>query len=120
MDNGDWKTFPFAANGLAISHFMFADNLFLFGEASVEQMEVMPECLDAFCNSSSELVSKDKTHMFFLKNVPVRITRVVSPRARFQQTFNFGKYLGMLLLHKRVTKQTYSSIVTRVQNQLAA
>lgn len=42
----------------------FADDLILFIEASMEQVEVISSCLDLFCESSGEKVSQDKTRVF--------------------------------------------------------
>lgn len=68
-----WK--PIYINRIAppISHIFFADDLVLFGDCSVGQIEVMLECLDKFCSSSREKVSKEKTKVFFSKKVSAQL-----------------------------------------------
>jgi len=46
---GRWKAIPETRGGTQISHLMFADDVVLFGEASIEQAQVIENCLTEFC-----------------------------------------------------------------------
>lgn len=47
-----------------ISHFFFADDLLLFGEATEDQTRVMIDCLEKFCSASGQPISKAKSFSF--------------------------------------------------------
>lgn len=51
LDCSDWKPFSCNRGGPKISH-LFADDLLLTGEASMQQMEVVKVVLDRFCSHS--------------------------------------------------------------------
>lgn len=51
LDCSDWKPFSCNRGGPKISH-LFADDLLLTGEASMQQMEVVKDVLDRFCSHS--------------------------------------------------------------------
>lgn len=44
-----------------ISHIMFTDDLMLFGECSVRQVDTMKNVVDKFCNASGAKVSCAKS-----------------------------------------------------------
>ena len=48
VDNQLWKYIQLGKNGPKVSHVAFANDLFLFAEASVDQVEVTTTCLDFF------------------------------------------------------------------------
>ena len=47
------------------------------------------------------------------------LAEAISRRSGFQVTTDLGRYLGVPLLHHRVTKQTYSYLVENMQKRLA-
>lgn len=50
IHNGSWKPISICRGRLILSHLMFADDNVLFVDASLEQMQVIKKCLDAFCS----------------------------------------------------------------------
>ncbi|CAL2267139.1 unnamed protein product [Prunus armeniaca] len=79
-----WKPVQICQSGPVISHLFFADDLILFGEASVNQATVMKKCLYDFCR------------LFGQKDIA---TICGSPLSTC-----LGKYLGVPLIHTQVTK----------------
>lgn len=75
------------------------------------QLERVSHCLDMFCSASGQRVSVAKTRIFFLKNVSAALANDISRRSGFQVTTDLGRYLGVPLLHQRVTKQIYIYVV---------
>ncbi|CAN1152790.1 Putative ribonuclease H protein At1g65750 [Linum perenne] len=65
------------------------------------------------------MVSKEKSHVFFSKNTPRRSRRRVCRILDIGETDDLGCYLGVPILHSRVTKETYQYIIERMQNKLA-
>lgn len=66
-EQGIWKPICLARGGPKLSHLMFAYDLVLFSDATLEQAQVIKLCLNLFCQSSRQKVSNAK--IFFSKNV---------------------------------------------------
>lgn len=48
MRDKEWKPVKASKSGPFLSHLFFADDLVLFAEASIEQVQVISQCLEAF------------------------------------------------------------------------
>lgn len=93
--------------GTLQSHLFFADDLLLLAKASSEQAFFINLVLEEFCLSSSVKVKKSKTQVYFSKNVSGAVAVRLGRELGYIVTKDLGKYLGMPLLHRRVSKQTY-------------
>ena len=60
VSDGLWKPITLSRGGPPLSHIFFADDLILFGEASVSQFNVMVNCLNSFCSFSGQKVNYQK------------------------------------------------------------
>ncbi|CAN1215741.1 hypothetical protein LINPERPRIM_LOCUS354 [Linum perenne] len=58
-----------------LSHIFFADDLVLFEVATRDQCDIISQCLERFCAASGQLVSKEKSHIFFSKNTSFGMRR---------------------------------------------
>ncbi|KAK3222256.1 hypothetical protein Dsin_009281 [Dipteronia sinensis] len=54
LNEGTWKPIKISRNGPAISHLFFVDDLILFGQASMQQAQVMKDCIDMFYDISGQ------------------------------------------------------------------
>ncbi|KAK0605740.1 hypothetical protein LWI29_030217 [Acer saccharum] len=117
---GDWKPIRISRGGPAISHLFFADDLILFGHASVQQANIMKECLDVFCDLSGQQVSFPKSRVHCSKNVTDHISRALAATCGSPITNDLGNYLGVPLIHGRITKGTYAEIVEKTHKRLAS
>lgn len=106
--------------GPSISHLFFADDLILFARANRDQMEVLNRVLTAFCQSSSQMISKEKLVMYYLRSVPKREARIIGGLFNFSLQEDLWVYLGVPLLHQRVNKSTYERVVDRVLKKLCS
>lgn len=79
----------------------------MLAEETHQQARTINSVLEDFCLSSSKMVSKENTQIFFSKNVEqVRAKNIVTV-CGFSIINNLSKYLGMPLLHNRVRKASY-------------
>lgn len=60
------------------SHVNFADDLVLFAEASTNQTYIINDCLEEFCISSGQKVSRAKSKVFVSKNASRGLAQVIS------------------------------------------
>ncbi|KAH9706368.1 hypothetical protein KPL70_012184 [Citrus sinensis] len=117
VNQGRWKPIRLTRIGTPLSHLFFADDLLLFLEASYGQVDILNDVVENFCRSSGAKVSNQKTQGFFSKIVPVTLTSGIGKALGFSVTNNLGRYLGMPLLHDRVSKKRR---VTLAQSVLQA
>ncbi|GMI87280.1 hypothetical protein like AT3G24255 [Hibiscus trionum] len=116
---GRWKPVHLSRNGPGISHLFFADDLVLFAEASPEQLALIKGVLEDFCLCSGHRVSVAKTQIYFSKNCLTGIRDLVGVTLGFEVVEDLGKYLGVPLLHSRVTKSTYAYVLANMRRRLS-
>lgn len=93
--------------------------MILFAEASMDQVDSITSILDLFCKSSGQKLSVEKTRIYFSKNVHWNVRCEISERFGFARTEDLGKYLGVPLLHKKMSKDTYRGIIERADRRLS-
>ncbi|KAH9783625.1 reverse transcriptase domain-containing protein [Citrus sinensis] len=118
--DGSWKPIPLAKHGTPLTHLFFADDLLLFAEASIDQAYTIDAILDNFCRSSEAKVHKSKTKIYFSKNVVSREAQLLNNVLGYSATNDLGCYLGMPLIHSRVNRATYQSILEKVDKRLTS
>lgn len=114
-----WAPIRLSRGGPKLSHLAFADDLLLFAEASLDQVEIVKTVLNLFCESSGQKVSVEKTRVFFSKNVSRESKKELSEALGFQPTEDLGKYLGAPLIHHRSGRQSYQYILHKVNQWLS-
>ncbi|CAN1762732.1 Putative ribonuclease H protein At1g65750 [Linum perenne] len=79
----------------------------------------MVDILDKFCTASGQSVNKEKSRVFFYKNIPQSKATAISSILGINATQDLGRYLGVPVLHGKDTKHTYSYLLDRMDNKLA-
>ena len=69
ISNKQWKPVPICRNGPKLSSLLFADDLILFSEATLDQAMVIKRCLHRFCEASRRKVNQNKSRIFFSTNI---------------------------------------------------
>lgn len=119
VDGKRWHPIRAGRNRPSISHLMFADDLLLFGKATNDNMRCVMEVLNNFCEMSGQMVSSEKTSIFFSKNVDTRIRRRLSLMSGFTNTTSMGKYFGIPLLGRTPKKQDFNYLIEKVTQRLS-
>jgi hypothetical protein len=116
-----WKPLKPARGGPDISHLFFADDLVFWGEATDKQAEAMASIMRRFCGTAGQEVNLAKSKMYVSPNVPRQRARTLSAHGSIPLTTDLGRYLGVPLLHSRVTKERLFLIyiMDRVRNKLS-
>ncbi|KAL4313838.1 hypothetical protein AHAS_Ahas15G0025100 [Arachis hypogaea] len=118
VDKGDWKPMRAGREGPFISHLLFADDLILFSQASVDQIEGILRALNRFGQVSGLKINAEKTAIVFSKNVEERLRNQISNISGFQEQSNLGKYLGAMISDNRKKKDNFKTTLDRVKNKL--
>ncbi|GAU35481.1 hypothetical protein TSUD_384360 [Trifolium subterraneum] len=120
VDGGKWVGIRAGRAGPIISHLMFADDLLLYGKATVEHMQCVIKVLDDFCILSGQMVSQEKTSILFSKNVPQEVKTMLQNISGFRVTSSLEKYLGVPLTGRAPKRGDYQYIIEQLQSKLTA
>ncbi|PNX85610.1 ribonuclease H, partial [Trifolium pratense] len=113
-----WKPMRAGRSGPHISHLLFADDLLLFAEASIEQAHCVMHCLDQFCQASGQKINNEKTQVYFSKNVDQHTKDDILQHTGFTHVNSLGKYLGANIAPGR-TRGKFQHIIGKLQNKLS-
>ncbi|CAN1312873.1 Putative ribonuclease H protein At1g65750, partial [Linum perenne] len=119
VEDGSWQPIRVARDSEALSHIFFADDLILFSTATVRQAQLISDCLEAFGEISGESVSREKSRVFFSKNVNQNLASSICSTLGMSATRNLGRYLGILVLHGRTTVDKFEYIIERIDHKLS-
>ncbi|XP_061342522.1 uncharacterized protein LOC133288718 [Gastrolobium bilobum] len=118
VGSGVWKPIRVCRVGPAVSHLMFADDIVLFSEASVQQMQIIMECLDLFCRMSGQSISVHKSTIYFSSNTSDATANAIYALSGFKRVSSIGKYLGSFIRQGRNLKSNYADLMDRVRKKL--
>ena len=114
-----WVPMKASKENVEVSHLFFADDLMLFAKANESGAKTIKEVLTKFCDESGQLVSIDKSRVYFLPNIHEGIKDTICTSLGIQATNCLGKYLGMPLKHKGAARSQYNYIAERMLSKLA-
>ncbi|XP_019168955.1 PREDICTED: uncharacterized protein LOC109164864 [Ipomoea nil] len=120
VSRGNWKPISISRGGIGISHLFFADDLMLFGEAIERQAKVMSDCLDRLSRVSGLKVNLTKSQIFCSPNTGSGSKQNMETAMGIPVTPHLGSYLGIPLLQKRVSRDMFGSILSKMRRKLAS
>ena len=88
----------------------FADDLILFGQATLSTAHAIDDVLSHFCHLSGQKVSNEKSRILFSKNTPDLIKNSICSSLDFMETKKFDKYLGFPLKFSNRAARTSTSL----------
>ena len=83
----NWKPIQLSQNGAHLSIFLFADDIVLCAEASIEQARI-------FCKASGQKVNIQKSNIFFSKKVSGHEAKEIAQVIGISSTTDLGRYFG--------------------------
>lgn len=118
VESGEWKGLRLAPSCPTLSHLCFADDTVLFTEASLEQVDIIKDCLLQFCAASGQKINLAKSQVYFSKNVTSDLANDIANGLQIEQTTDLGKYLGVTSIHGRVTCHHFTDLLDRINGRL--
>ncbi|KAK4258521.1 hypothetical protein QN277_004963 [Acacia crassicarpa] len=119
VESGNWQPIATSRTGPKISHLMFADDLLLFGAATIEQAKCMLACLDKFTDASGGMVNRAKSSLFFSPRVSAVTKNSIRVLSQMTISCDIGRYLGFPLSRSRNSRETFHYVIERVQSKLS-
>lgn len=100
--------------GPAFSHVLFADDLILMSKATTSNARVIKRVIDRFCGTSGLNLNLQKSKVYFSKTGGSELKRSITDILGFCQTPNLGKYLGIYLRHRRVSRVESGKLIDKI------
>uniref|UniRef100_A0A803NUW7 Reverse transcriptase domain-containing protein n=1 Tax=Cannabis sativa TaxID=3483 RepID=A0A803NUW7_CANSA len=95
--------FKFKRGGPAITHFMFADDIILFGKASVKEAKSYLNCFEDYCVWSGQAVNYQKSTVHFTQGFPNKKADEIMNILGMKRMNKDSMYLGLPLFRGATT-----------------
>ena len=116
---GSWVPSKASKRDVGISHIFFVDDLMLFAKVSKEESEVIKDVLDRICSETRQMVSSEKSRIYFSLNISDELKDKVYDSLGIEATSNLGKYLGFPVRHKGALSNQFNFVAERVISKLS-
>ena len=117
MEDGTWKSINTRRCGPKISHLIFDDDLLLFGQAYLKQMQVVKHILDTFYGMSGQRINFDKSTIFFSKNTPASCRHHILQMIGMKETMSLGLNLGTPLTRRSPKAKENHHLIDKVKQR---
>ncbi|GKV28437.1 hypothetical protein SLEP1_g37496 [Rubroshorea leprosula] len=119
MEAGLWKGTKCGRRGPSLSHIFFADDIIFIGKATAANCLHLKDVLQSFCQRSGQKINNLKSKMFFSKNVGQAVRDNLCSILGFSQTEDLGKYLGVPISAKKLSRSKWQFIIDKVRAKLS-
>lgn len=116
--DGRWKGIQVTRNSLIISHLLFADDMVLFSEVNMEQINVIKDFLENFSKLSGQRVNFHKSSIFFSPHVEEDRAMAITSAACIPRVTDLGKYLGTPSVHGRIKASLFEPMIEGIYSRL--
>ena len=116
--NNKINGYKLALDLMPITHLQFADDLFIFAQANVENMGSIKACLDTYSNWSGQKVNFGKSVIIFSKNVNEGVRSQLANYIGIQRSNRKEKYLGIPMASGRDKRVASEEIIDKVRQRL--
>ncbi|XP_010676027.1 uncharacterized protein LOC104891937 [Beta vulgaris subsp. vulgaris] len=109
---------PIGRSGVKVPFLTFADDTMIFAKATNYSCLVIRQILDKYCAMSGQLVNYHKSSFQCTANISEDDKANFASILQMSETFDLGEYLGCPIIHSKVTKETFSSVINKTVGQL--
>uniref|UniRef100_A0A803PI61 Reverse transcriptase domain-containing protein n=1 Tax=Cannabis sativa TaxID=3483 RepID=A0A803PI61_CANSA len=108
------KGFKLERHGTVVNHLMFADDIILFGQATLKEAKAFQDCLSTYCQWSGQSINLQKSYVFFSKGVPRERIRAITNYLGMKKMGINASYLGLPLFRSPYRIEDYNHLMDKV------
>jgi hypothetical protein len=116
--NGSLQGLQIVRNCTTIHHLLFADDLIIFGKATVTVVASIKACLDKYCRWSRQLVNASKSSIRFSENTNPSIIDSISSIINYSSNPSTSLYLGLPILMGNSKKRAFNGIIETIHSRI--
>ena len=106
------------ADGPRISHFLFADDILLFGKATLREAQHIKSILQLYKYASGQEINLDKSAIVFSRNTSSEVRQSITNFLGIRETAAHDKYLGLPTVIGCSKRAVFSSIKDRIWRKI--
>lgn len=91
----------------------------LFARVSIEQVQLIKQCLEEFGVASSQRVNYAKSRILFLSSIDSALQNQICSVAGMALTEDMGSYLGVLIVHGQLRKNLFDPLLYKMDSAVA-
>lgn len=118
INQSNWTTIAIKKNGPFISHTLFADDVFLFVEATIDNAHTIMNVPTEFFSSSGLNMNPNKSKNFFSNNCDDNMCNQISNILTIKRVNNLGSYLGFPIQIKSPKHSDFYHLFTKLESKL--
>lgn len=115
---GRWKAISFNNHLPMISHTAFANDIVIFGEAYLQNVQYMIRTIEWFCQASDKQINFVKSQVIFSESLLVEMGHFLFHEKGFLRNEGAITYLGFPFVKNARTITTLHQIKTKMQSKL--
>ncbi|XP_059460221.1 uncharacterized protein LOC132189495 [Corylus avellana] len=115
---GSIKGLQISRNCSAIHHLLFADDLLIFGKATISEASCIKSCLDKYCYWSGQSINPAKSSIRFSKNTFPATSSAISNIIPYPSNPSNSLYLGLPILMGNSKKRAFQGIIDKVHSRI--
>ena len=116
--NGNLKGLRIARNCTHIHHLRFADDLLIFGEASILVAASIKSCMDKYCRWYGQSINVSKSSIRFSRNTNPTTDDLIFDIIPYPSNTNTFFYLGPPILMGNSKKRAFQGIIDKVLSRI--
>ncbi|XP_060965296.1 uncharacterized protein LOC133034262 [Cannabis sativa] len=112
--SGEIRGFKMGRNDTAVTHLMFAEDIILFGQATLKEAKAFKECLSTYCLWSGQSINFQKSSIHFSRGFCRGKVRTISQYLGMKQMVSNAVYLGLPLFKANKRTEDYNQLIDKV------
>jgi len=105
-------------NGVCIFHLLFADDIFIFCQAFVEECQHLLQLLRRHEEASGQAINRQKTTVFFSRNTRSEVKMTIQGLMGARIMENCEKYLGLPMVGEKSKVNTFRDLQEKITKRV--